>query len=222
MENPEVQDPQVPAASTPMVPTLKLVPFVQKVGEEIPDFNTVYYDRATKRIMKRTERKVEAEGMPGKMITDTAFMLGTDQDLRLTLRAGTAILHASEDNMNKVITDLEQSKKSSAQLKDTLRKEREEGNRLKQKYEHLQREMKTAKGELQALHEERQAKEMTQEWLEQVQKECQELKTEKEQLLRKVEELEEQKKIILQANDLHTQEQNKKHQEQVSALTSTC
>ena len=122
VENPEVHDPQVPAASTPMVPTLKLVPFVQKKGEEIPDFNIVYYDRATKRIMKRTERKVEAGNMPGKMIIDTAVMLGIDQDPRLTLRARTTLLHASEDNMDKVITDLEQSKKSSAQLKDTLRK----------------------------------------------------------------------------------------------------
>ena len=107
MENPEVQHPQVPIANTPMVPTLKLVPFVQKVGEEIPDFNTVYYDRATKRIMKRTEKKVEAGSMPGKMITDTVVMLGTDQDPRFTLRSGTALLHASEDNMDKVITDLE-------------------------------------------------------------------------------------------------------------------
>ena len=44
MENPEVQGPEVPTASTPrqsMVPTLKLVPFEQKKGEEIPDFNTV-------------------------------------------------------------------------------------------------------------------------------------------------------------------------------------
>ena len=88
------------------------------------------------------------------MITDTAVMLGTDQDPRLTLRAGAALINASEDNMGKVITDLEQSKKSSAQLKDTLRKEREEGNRLKRKYEHLQKEMKTVEAELQALHEE--------------------------------------------------------------------
>ena len=92
VENPEVQDPQVPAASTPMVPTLKLVPFVQKVGEEIPDFNTVYYDRTTKRIMKRTERKVETEGLPGKMITDTPVMLGTDQEPRFTIRAGAALI----------------------------------------------------------------------------------------------------------------------------------
>ena len=57
MENPEIQDPEVPASSTSgqsVVPTLKLVPFVQKKGEEIHDFNTVFYDRATKRIVKRT------------------------------------------------------------------------------------------------------------------------------------------------------------------------
>ena len=83
MENPEVQTSQVPDTSIPRVPTLKLVPFVQEKGKEIPDFNTVFYDRATKRIVKRTERKVEVGDLPGKMIMDTAVMLGTDQDPRL-------------------------------------------------------------------------------------------------------------------------------------------
>ena len=91
----------------------------------------MFYDRATKRIIKRIEKRVETGYIPGKMIMDTTVMLGTDQDPRFTLRAGTALIHASEDNMDKVITNLEQSKKSSAQLKDTLRREREEGNRLK-------------------------------------------------------------------------------------------
>ena len=209
----------MPAANTPMVPTLKLVPFVQKKGEEIPDFNTVYYDRATKRIVKRIERKVETGVLPGKMITDTPMMLGTDRDPRFTLRAGIALIQASEDNMDKVMTDLEMSKKSSAQLKDTLRKERGEGNRLKRRYDDMQREMKTAEVELQALQVERQVRETTQECLARVQKEYQELKTEKEQLMQKVEELEEQQNIILQASDLHTQEQNKKHQEQIASLT---
>ena len=53
-----------------------------------------------------------------------------------------------------------------------------------------------------------------------VQKEYQELKKEKEQLMQKVEELEEQQKIILQASELHSQEQNKKHQEQIASLTA--
>ena len=130
-----VQDPQVPASNTLMVPTLKLVPFVQKKGEEIPDFNTIFYDRETKRIVKRTERKVETRGLPRKMITDTPVVLGTNRDPRFTLRSGAALIHTSEDNMDKVMTELEQSKKSSAQLKDTLRKEREESNRLKRRFE---------------------------------------------------------------------------------------
>ena len=144
-----------------MVPTLNLVPFVQKVGEEIPDFNTVYCDRATKRIVKRTERKIEMGDLLGKMILDLPVMLGTDQDPRFTIRAGAALIQASEDNVGRIMTDLELSKKSSAQLKDTLRKEREEGNRMKRKYEDMQREIKASKDELQALHEERQVRETT-------------------------------------------------------------
>ena len=78
MEKPQVQTPQILATSVPLVPTLELVPFVQEKGKEIPDFNTVYYDREMKRIIKRTERKFEAEGLPGKMITYTVVMLGRD------------------------------------------------------------------------------------------------------------------------------------------------
>ena len=148
MENPKVQDPQVHVSSTPMVPTLNLVPFVQKVGEEIPDFNTIYYDRATKRIMKRTERKIETGGLPRKMITDTPVVFGTDQDPRFTIISGAALIQASEDNVDKIMTDLEQSKKSSAQLKDTLRKEREESNRMKRKYEDMKEEMRASKNEM--------------------------------------------------------------------------
>ena len=68
------------------------------------------------------------------------------------------------------MTDLELSKKSSAQLKDTLRKEREENNRLKRKYEDMQREMRSSKAELQLLQAEKQANETAQECLEKVQK----------------------------------------------------
>ena len=43
---------------------------------------------------------------------------------------------------------------------------------------------------------------------------------EKERLLGKVEELEEQQKIVLEASEMHTQEQAKKHQEQISSITT--
>ena len=69
--------------------------------------------------------------MAGTKITDTVVMIGTEVEMRLTIRVGIAILHASEDNIDKVITKLESYKKSSEQLKDTLKREIEEGNMLK-------------------------------------------------------------------------------------------
>ena len=149
-----------------MVPTLKLVPFEQKKGEEIPDFNTVFYDKETNRIVKRMERKVETESLPGKMITDTLVVFGIDRDPRFTIRARAALIQASEDNVGKIMTDLEQSKRSSAQLKDTLRKEREESNKLKRKYEDMKKEIRSSKDELQLLQAEKQVRENTHECLE--------------------------------------------------------
>ena len=45
--------------------------------------------------MRRTEKKVEAENLSGRMVTDRAVMLGTDQDPRFTLRVGAAMIDAS-------------------------------------------------------------------------------------------------------------------------------
>ena len=46
------------------------------------------------------------------------------------------------------------------------------------------------------------------------------MKKEKEQLLAKVEDLEEQLRILLQANDMHTLELTKEHQEHIYALNT--
>ena len=88
--------------------------------------------------MKRTERKVKTGGQSGKMINDTTVVYGIDKDPGFTIRAGAALIHAYEDNVDRILTDLEQSKKSVAQLKDTLRRERKESSRLKRKFEDMQ------------------------------------------------------------------------------------
>ena len=129
--------------------------------------------------MKRTEKKVGTGGMSGKMITDTTIVYGTDQDPIFTIKAGAALIHATEDNVDKIMTDLEQSKKSSSQLKDTLRKEREENNKLKRKFEDVQKEIKSSKDELQVLQVEIRPMETAQECLERIQQEYQELRVEK-------------------------------------------
>ena len=108
---------QVPTASTPITPMLQIVPFVQKKGEEVPDFSTVYYDRTTKRIMRRTKKKVEVKDLSGKMVTYTAVMLGKDKDPMFMIRDGAALIDASADNIKKVMFELELAKKTTSQLK---------------------------------------------------------------------------------------------------------
>ena len=85
------------------------------------------------------------------MITDQTLVHGIDKDLRLMARAGVALIHATEDNVDRLMTDLEQSRKNAVQLKDTLRKERDEGNKLKRKFEDMHNEVTTSKAEIQTL-----------------------------------------------------------------------
>ena len=74
-----------------MFSRMNLIPFMRKEGEEIPDFNTIFYDKEKKRIVKRTEKKVETGGQSGKMITDKTVVYGIDADPRLIVRAGVAL-----------------------------------------------------------------------------------------------------------------------------------
>ena len=59
---------------------MNLIPFIQKEGEEVPDFSTIFYDKEKKRIVKRIEKKVETGGQSGMMITDKTLVHGIDAD----------------------------------------------------------------------------------------------------------------------------------------------
>ena len=75
-------------------------------GEEVPNFNTIFYDKEKKRIVKRTEKKVDTGGLPRKMVTDKTLVHGTHKDPRLIARAGVALTLATEDNVDRLMTDL--------------------------------------------------------------------------------------------------------------------
>ena len=169
--------------------------------------------------MKRTERKVETGGQSGKMINDTIVVYGIVKDPRFTIRVGDALNHASEDNVDRILTDLEQSKKSASQLKDTLRREREESSRLKRKFEDIQHEIKSSKPELQFLQVKKRSLEATQEGMEKLQQECQGLRTEKEQYLGRIGELELQKDS-LEESERQSQGYNAELKEQITSLTT--
>ena len=110
---------------------------MQKEGEEIPDFSTIFYEKEKKRIVKRIGKKVETGGQSCMMITDKTLVHGTDVDQRLTARARVALTQAIEDNVDRLMTNLDQSRKNAAQLKETLKKERDEGYKLKRKFEDM-------------------------------------------------------------------------------------
>ena len=59
---------------------LDLIPFMPTKGEEVPDFNTIFYDKEKKRIVKRTEKKVDTGGKPGRMVTDKIVVHSTHKD----------------------------------------------------------------------------------------------------------------------------------------------
>ena len=82
------------------------------------------------------------------MITDKTVVHGTDADPRLTTRVGVELIQTTKDNVDKLMTDLEQSRKNTTQLKETLKKERDEGHKLKRKYEDMINEVRTSRTKL--------------------------------------------------------------------------
>ena len=50
-----------------------------EVGEVL-DFNTIFYDKEKKRIVKRTEKKVDTGVKPRMMVTDKIVVHGTHKD----------------------------------------------------------------------------------------------------------------------------------------------
>ena len=69
-DNPDPREPAAASGSTQgqaMFPGMNLIPFMQKEGEEVPEFNTIFYDKEKKRIVKITEKKVETGGQSKKV-----------------------------------------------------------------------------------------------------------------------------------------------------------
>ena len=62
-----------------------------------------------------------------------------------------ALTQATEDNVDRLMTDLDKSGKNAAQLKDTLKNERDEGNKLKIKFEDMHNEVRAWNIEFQTL-----------------------------------------------------------------------
>ena len=125
--------------------------------DEVPDLNTIFYDKEEKRIVRRTEKKVNTGGKKGVMVNERTIVHGTDKDPRLMARAGVATTLATEDNMDRIMTDLEQSQKKVMHSKENLKKERDESQNLKRKYEDMISEIEDSKAKCQTLQSDKDA-----------------------------------------------------------------
>ena len=67
----------------------------------MPDLNTIFYDKAKKRIVRGTEKKVNTGGKKGVMVNENIVLHGTDKYLRLMENDGVATSLSTEDNVDK-------------------------------------------------------------------------------------------------------------------------
>ena len=113
--------------------------------------NTIFYDKEKNIIVRRMEKKVNAEAKKGIMLTEKTVLHGTDKDPRLMVRAGVATALATKDNADKIMTDLEQSQTKITQLKETLKRERDESQILKRNYKYIISEIEESKAKCKTL-----------------------------------------------------------------------
>ena len=93
----------------------------------------------------------------GVMVTDKVVVDGTNKDLRLMARDGVALSLATKDNVDRIMTGLQESQKKVTQLKETLKKERNENQNSKRNYEDMISEMEVSKADCQTLQSDKYA-----------------------------------------------------------------
>ena len=85
------------------------------------------------------------------MLTGKTVVHGIDKDLILMEKERVASALSIEYNVDKIMMDLEQSQKKIAQLKETLKRERDESQSLKRNYEYVLSDIEESKEEFQTL-----------------------------------------------------------------------
>ena len=91
------------------------------------------------------------------MVIDKTIVHGTHKDRRLMEREGVSSALATEDNVDKIMTYLEQSHKKITQLKETMKRETDESQSLKRKYEDMLSNIEESKVECQTLQSDKDA-----------------------------------------------------------------
>ena len=106
----------------------------------------------------RTEKMVDTRKMHiGVMVIEKIVIHGNNKDPKLLARESVASALANVDNVDKIVDDLEQYKKKVSQMKETLKKERGEGQILKRKHEDILSELEKLREACQILQSDKDA-----------------------------------------------------------------
>ena len=119
--------------------------------------NTIFYKKNKNRIVRIMEKKVDTREKKRVIVTDKTIVHKIDKDPRLMERAGVTSALANEDNVDKIMTDLEQCQKNISQMKETLKRERGEGQSLKRKHEDMLSKIEKSKEACQTLQSDKDA-----------------------------------------------------------------
>ena len=103
----------------------------------------------------RIEKRVDTGEKQGIMVNEKKVVHGTNKDPKLLARAGVASALANVDNVDIIVDNLEQYKKRVSQMKETLKKERGEGQILKRKHEDSLSELEKLREACQILQSEK-------------------------------------------------------------------
>ena len=115
---------------------LGLVPFTPSHKHVMASLDTILFDKNKKRIARRSEKRLKIGDRPVEvMVTERTVMQGTDEDPQLLAMASMATVQANANNVNKLVEDVEHYKQRMLKMKETLVKERGEGQDLKRKHD---------------------------------------------------------------------------------------
>ena len=95
-----------------------------------------FFDKNKKIIVRRLEKRLKVGDQHVEfMVTEKTFIQGTNEDPQLLTMASVAAAQANANNVSKLVEDVGNYKERMSQMKETLRKERGEGQELKRKHD---------------------------------------------------------------------------------------
>ena len=116
------------------------------------NLDKIFFDPDKKRIVRRREKRMKSgDQLVAIMVIEDMVMHMIDEYPQLLTMVGLAASQANAVNVSKMVENVDQLKEKMSEMKETLRKERGEGLKLKIKYDDTLLDLEKLKGAYQIL-----------------------------------------------------------------------